>query len=218
MDLADLRFRVDQIAPDYARIGTVTRLWRLGGTISGIIRDDETGLQYSIRPRSALGLRERSRHEVEGKRCVFALGKANPNAQHATLAAWIIETSLEVEIGQYLQARRTAIQQWPTDQLIEVIEGTGLGYLPEDVELFEWADDVELLARVKKDLATPQDPLRHVRLWQAATDSPIRNIRQYVRDEGPKNTAMFNPHQTFLNSDRSRIRGMVKRYVELGLA
>ena len=40
---------------------------------------------------------------------------------------------------------------------------------------------------------------------------------QYVRDERQITTAMFHPHDTFLNSDRPRIRGMVQRYVELGL-
>ena len=41
---------------------------------------------------------------------------------------------------------------------------------------------------------------------------------QYVCDEHPKTTAMFHPHEVFLNSDRPRIHGMVQRYVELGLA
>ncbi len=41
---------------------------------------------------------------------------------------------------------------------------------------------------------------------------------QYVRDERQITTAMFHPHETFLNSERPRIRGMVQRYVELGLA
>ena len=40
---------------------------------------------------------------------------------------------------------------------------------------------------------------------------------QYVRDERQITTAMFHPHEIFLNSDRPRIRGMVQRYVELGL-
>ena len=40
---------------------------------------------------------------------------------------------------------------------------------------------------------------------------------EYVRDEGRVSTAMFNPHEAFLNSERPRIRGMVQRYVELGL-
>ena len=41
---------------------------------------------------------------------------------------------------------------------------------------------------------------------------------QYIRDERPNNTAMFHPHEVFLNSDRPRIRGMVQKYVDLGLA
>ena len=40
---------------------------------------------------------------------------------------------------------------------------------------------------------------------------------QYVRDFHQRTIAMFHPHETFLNSDRPRIRGMVQRYVELGL-
>ena len=41
---------------------------------------------------------------------------------------------------------------------------------------------------------------------------------QYLRDSHQTAVAMFRPHDTFLNSDRPRIRGMVQRYVELGLA
>ena len=41
---------------------------------------------------------------------------------------------------------------------------------------------------------------------------------QYLRDHHKRTIAMFHPHETFLNSDRPRIRGMVKKYVELGLA
>ena len=41
---------------------------------------------------------------------------------------------------------------------------------------------------------------------------------QYVRDQTQITTAMFHPHETFLNSERPRIRGMVQKYVELGLA
>ena len=42
--------------------------------------------------------------------------------------------------------------------------------------------------------------------------------QQYVRDQHKKLIAMFNPHESFLNSDRPRIRGMVQKYVELGVA
>ena len=41
---------------------------------------------------------------------------------------------------------------------------------------------------------------------------------QYLRDFHSRTTGMFHPHETFLNSDSPRIRGMVQRYVELGLA
>ena len=41
---------------------------------------------------------------------------------------------------------------------------------------------------------------------------------QYVRDQSQMTTAMFHPHETFLKSERPRIRGMVQKYVELGLA
>ena len=40
---------------------------------------------------------------------------------------------------------------------------------------------------------------------------------QYLRDFHQRTIAMFHPHETFLNSERPRIRGMVQRYVELGL-
>ena len=41
---------------------------------------------------------------------------------------------------------------------------------------------------------------------------------QFLRDFHQRTIAMFHPHETFLNSKRPRIRGMVERYVELGLA
>ena len=41
---------------------------------------------------------------------------------------------------------------------------------------------------------------------------------EYIRDLRQASTAMFYPHESFLNSDRPRIRGMVQRYVDLGLA
>jgi len=41
---------------------------------------------------------------------------------------------------------------------------------------------------------------------------------EYIRDLRQDSTAMFYPHESFLNSDRPRIRGMVQRYVDLGLA
>ena len=41
---------------------------------------------------------------------------------------------------------------------------------------------------------------------------------QFLRDFHKRTIAMFHPHETFLNSDRPRIRGMVEKYVELGLA
>ena len=41
---------------------------------------------------------------------------------------------------------------------------------------------------------------------------------QYLRDFQQTTIAMFHPHENFLNSERPRIRGMVQRYVELGLA
>lgn len=47
-----------------------------------------------------------------------------------------------------------------------------------------------------------------------STDEQVR----YIRDEHSKTTAMFHPHEAFLNSDRPRIYGMVHRYVEMGLA
>ena len=41
---------------------------------------------------------------------------------------------------------------------------------------------------------------------------------QFIRDHHQRTTAMFHPHEVFLNSERPRIRGMVQRYVELGMA
>ena len=41
---------------------------------------------------------------------------------------------------------------------------------------------------------------------------------QYVRDQARTTIAMWHPHESFLNSESPRIRGMVRRYVELGIA
>ncbi len=41
---------------------------------------------------------------------------------------------------------------------------------------------------------------------------------QHVLDKSRMTKAMFHPHETFLNSERPRIRGMVRKYIELGLA
>ena len=41
---------------------------------------------------------------------------------------------------------------------------------------------------------------------------------QCLRDFHQRGIAMVYPHETFLNSESPRIRGMVQRYVELGLA
>jgi hypothetical protein len=167
MSLENLRFTIDQIAPVYARVGTISKLWRFAGTISGTIRDDSSGIEYSVRPKSALGLRERSRREVEGKKCVFAVGKTSPSAGHDTLLGWIIETSIEGSISHYLQARRQVIQQWPVDRLIQVVEGKQLGCLPEGVDPTEWAEDEDILTCVQEHLKNPSDLQKHLLLWKA---------------------------------------------------
>ena len=40
---------------------------------------------------------------------------------------------------------------------------------------------------------------------------------EYIRDQQQGTTAMFHPHEAFLNSERPRIRSMVRKYLELGL-
>ena len=184
MSLENLRFTIDQIAPVYARVGTIFKLWRFAGTISGTIQDDSSGIEYRVRPRSALGLRERNRREVEGKKCVFAVGKTSPGAGRDTLLGWIIETSIEGSIDHYLQARRQVIQQWSADRLIQVVEGKQSGYLPEGVEPVEWAEDEDILACVQEHLKNPADPQRHFPLYKAASQSPIRGVTQWVHSGG----------------------------------
>ena len=192
MSFEDLRFTIDQIAPVYARVGTISRLWRLAGAISGTIRDDESGREYPIRPRSALGLQERNRSEIEGKKCVFALGRISPNAKSDNLIGWIIETSIEGAIGDYIQTRQQVMQQWPGDRLIQVVAGEKLRCLPEGIESIEWADDADLLACVQAYLNTSGDPLKHLLLWQIASQSHIRNVAQWVCVGGDE--VLFNEH------------------------